>query len=72
MSGPVIAAPVVPAAHLHADRAPRGQLRGGPSRSVHRFAVFRALAEQLQAAPLVVDTPYGNASAHIGLVTAVS
>jgi hypothetical protein len=37
-----------------------------------RFAVFRALAEQLQAAPLVVDTPYGTASAHIGLVTAVS
>ena len=37
-----------------------------------RFAVFRAVAEALQAAPLVVDTPYGAVSGHIGLVTAVS
>ena len=37
-----------------------------------RFAVFRALADQLTAAPLVVETPYGAAIAEIGLVTAVS
>jgi hypothetical protein len=37
-----------------------------------RVAVFRALVDQLTAAPLVVDTPYGAATAEIGLVTAVS
>jgi hypothetical protein len=37
-----------------------------------RFAVFRALADRLTAAPLELDTPYGAATADIGLVTAVS
>jgi hypothetical protein len=37
-----------------------------------RVAVFRALVDQLTAAPLVVDTPYCSATAEIGLVTAVS
>jgi hypothetical protein len=36
------------------------------------FAVFRALADRLSAAPLELDTPYGVATADIGLVTAVS
>jgi len=72
MSGPVIAAPAVPrrtytlTAHLVVSCG------ADPRDPFTRFAVFRALAEPLQAAPLVVDTPYGNASAHIGLVTAVS
>ncbi len=37
-----------------------------------RVAVFHALVDQLTAAPLVLDTPYGAANAAIGLVTAVS
>jgi hypothetical protein len=37
-----------------------------------RVAVFRALVDQLTGAPLVVDTPYGVATAEIGLVTTVS
>jgi hypothetical protein len=37
-----------------------------------RFAVFRVLADRLSAAPLELDTPYGAATADIGLVTAVS
>jgi hypothetical protein len=37
-----------------------------------RVAVFRALVEQLTAAPLELQTPYGAATADIGLVTAVS
>ncbi len=37
-----------------------------------RFAVFRAVADRLSAAPLELDTPDGAATADIGLVTAVS
>jgi len=37
-----------------------------------RIAVFRALVNLLKAEPLVLDTPYGAATAVIGLVTAVS
>jgi hypothetical protein len=37
-----------------------------------RFAMFRALADRMKAAPVVVDTPNGSATAVIGLVTAVS
>jgi len=37
-----------------------------------RVAVFRALVDQLTAAPLDLDTPFGAASARVGLVTAVS
>jgi hypothetical protein len=72
MSGPVIAVPVVPrrtytlTAHLVVNC--EADLRD----PFTRFAVFRAVAEALEAAPLVVDTPYGAVSGHIGLVTAVS
>ncbi len=37
-----------------------------------RVAVFRAMVDYLKAAPLVVDTSYGAATAVIGLVTAVA
>ncbi len=37
-----------------------------------RVAVFRALVDQLTGAPLVVNTPYGAATAEVGLVTAMS
>ncbi|GAA4262786.1 hypothetical protein [Dactylosporangium darangshiense] len=37
-----------------------------------RFAVLRALADQLTAAQLDLDTPFGTATARIGLVTAVA
>nr|BFE56389.1 hypothetical protein GCM10020063_009150 [Dactylosporangium thailandense] len=37
-----------------------------------RFAVLRALADQLAAAHLDLDTPFGTATARIGLVTAVA
>ncbi len=37
-----------------------------------RVAVFHALVDQLKAAPLELQTPYGAAIADIGLVTAVS
>ena len=37
-----------------------------------RFAVFRALADQLTAAPMELDTPFGTATARIRVVTAVA
>jgi hypothetical protein len=37
-----------------------------------RFAVLLALAGYLTAAPVDLDTPFGAATARIGLVTAVS
>jgi hypothetical protein len=37
-----------------------------------RCAVFRALADQLTAAPMELDTPFGTATARVGLVTAVA
>ncbi len=37
-----------------------------------RFAVLLALADQLTAAPVDLDTPFGTATARIGLVTAVA
>jgi hypothetical protein len=37
-----------------------------------RFAVLRAMADRLSAAPLELDTPDGAATADIGLITAVS
>lgn len=37
-----------------------------------RFAVLRALAEHLTAAPVDLETPFGTATARIGPVTAVS
>jgi hypothetical protein len=37
-----------------------------------RAAVFTALARQLRATPLVLDTEHGPATADIGLVTGVS
>ncbi|GAA0908116.1 hypothetical protein Vau01_095760 [Virgisporangium aurantiacum] len=37
-----------------------------------RFAVFRALADKLTAAPIELDTPFGAATARIVLVTAVA
>ncbi|MEU7874271.1 hypothetical protein [Dactylosporangium sp. NPDC049140] len=39
---------------------------------VARFAVLRALAAQLTAAPVDLDAPFGAAQARIGLITAVA
>lgn len=37
-----------------------------------RFAVFRALVDQLTTAPLRLNTPHGQATAEFGLVTGAS